>query len=166
MPYDMTNRSRRGGGDAEADHRSRGTPLCRDDYSATSIDAIAAEAGVATPTVYASLRGAKPASCVRSSTRGSEAATNRSPCRLAPSGARWRPRTTHGFQLALFARLHRDICDHEASLFAQLDAAAGADADAAGIPWWRKYVTQSRLARRLRRRGRLRAGLAATGRRT
>ena len=68
-------------------------------------------------------------------------------------------------QLALFARLHRDICDHEASLFAQLEAAAGADADAAELLAEydaKRYVTQSRLARRLRRRGRLRAGLTAT----
>jgi hypothetical protein len=54
-------------------------------------------------------------------------------------------------------RLHRGICEREAALFAQLEAAAGADPEAAQMLAdhdRRRYETQSRLARALRRDGR------------
>ena len=60
-------------------------------------------------------------------------------------------------RLRLFMRLHRGICEREAALFAQLEAAAGADPEAAQMLAdhdRRRYETQSRLARALRRDGR------------
>ena len=163
MPYDMTNRSRQ----AEETRRriiaAAGRLFVRDGYSETTIDAIAAEAGVAVPTVYASLRSkagvlrAVASSMLRPSDQSVPVSAS----------AAWREmeaeRAPHR-QLALFARLHREICDREAALFARLEAAAGADAEAAELLAeydGRRYETQSRLARQLRRRHVLRPGLTA-----
>jgi hypothetical protein len=61
--------------------------------------------------------------------------------------------------------LHREICDREAALFAQLEAAAGGDPEATELLAEhddRRYETQTELARSLHRKKRLRTGL--TGR--
>lgn len=133
----------------------------RDGYSATSISAIAEEAEVAVPTVYASLRSKANIlrAVVELTVRGDDAAVP-----LA-SRAAWQevererdPRK----QLALFAHVHREICDREGAIFAQLDAAAGADPEAA--EWLAeqerlRYEIQARVARSLRRRKQLSRGL-------
>jgi TetR/AcrR family transcriptional regulator, regulator of autoinduction and epiphytic fitness len=132
-------------------------------YSATSIAAIAEAAGVAVPTVYATLRNKAGVlrAVVDLNVRGDEDAAP-----LA-SRAAWQeiereqdPRE----RLALFARLHREICDREAALFAQLEAAAGADPEATrllGDHDRRRYETQSRLARSLHRRRELKPRMSA-----
>jgi TetR/AcrR family transcriptional regulator of autoinduction and epiphytic fitness len=161
--YDMSNRAR----EAEATRRriveAAARLFVRDGYSATSIAAIAQEAGVAVPTVYASLRS-KPhimRAVVDLTVRGDDDA--------APLAARaaWREiereRDPHT-QLELFARLHREICDREAVVFQQLEAAAGADPEATKLLAEhdeRRYLTQSRLARNLHRHKRLRPRLSA-----
>lgn len=164
MPYDMSNRSRQ----AEETRRRIIDAAARlflcDGYSGTSIDAIAAEAGVSTPTVYATLRS--KAGVLRAVVNANLRAGDESvPVSSSPAwGAMEAERDSHR-QLELFARLHRELCDREAALFAQLEAAAGADAEAAALLAEydaKRYETQSRLARRLRRRGALRAGLTAT----
>jgi AcrR family transcriptional regulator len=101
----------------------------RDGYSATSISAIAEKAGVAVPTVYASLK--RKANIVRAVVE----LTVRGDDEWAPLASRagWQevererdPRK----QLALFAHFHRPICDRKAPIFAQLQAAAGPDPEA------------------------------------
>ncbi len=65
-------------------------------------------------------------------------------------------------KLARFARIHRGVCEREAAVFAQLEAAAGADREAAGMLAdhdQRRYETQRRLARSLHAAGQLRPGL-------
>ncbi len=135
----------------------------RDGYSATSIASIAEEANVALPTVYAALRS--KAGILRAvvdlQVRGDYDG--------APLAARadWRaveeepdPRR----RLELFARLHRGICDREAPLFAQIEAAAGADPEATRLLAEhdeRRYLTQTRLARSLRRERMLGPGMTA-----
>jgi len=133
----------------------------RDGYSATSIGAIAEEAEVAVPTVYATLRSKANIlrAVVELTVRGDDAAVP-----LA-SRAEWQevederdPRK----QLALFAHVHRQICDREAAIFAQLEAAAGADAEA--NEWLAeqerlRYEIQARVARSLKRQKHLRRGL-------
>ena len=135
----------------------------RDGYADTSIAAIAREAGVAVPTVYASMRS--KANLLRAvvdrTVRGDD--------ETAELAARpeWRtmeaeedPRT----RLARFARIHRLICDREAAVFAQLEAAAGADPEATELLAEhdrRRYETQRRIARGLDRDGHLRPGLRA-----
>jgi hypothetical protein len=59
--------------------------------------------------------------------------------------------------------LHRQICDREAAIFSQLEAAAGADPEATQLLAEhdrRRYETQRRLARSLHRRKQLKPGLA------
>ena len=128
-PYDSSNRARQARETRRRIVEAAAVLFVRDGYSATSISAIAEEAGVAVPTVYASLRS--KASILRAvvelTVRGDDEAAP-----LAYRAA-WRelereqdPRE----RLALFARLHRQICDREAAVFAQLEAAAGADPEA------------------------------------
>ena len=135
----------------------------RDGYSATSISAIAERAGVAVPTVYASLK--TKANILRAvvdlTVRGDdEVATLASRAEWKEMEGQADPRE----KLALFARLHRLIGDREAAVFAQLEAAAGADAEATELLAEhdrRRYETQRRLARNLHRRKQLKPGLAA-----
>jgi TetR/AcrR family transcriptional regulator of autoinduction and epiphytic fitness len=132
-----------------------------DGYAATSVAAIAEEAGVAVPTVYASL-GTKARilrAVIDLTVRGDDAADP------VASRPRWREmegRKDPREQLELFVELHREICDREAAVFAQLEAAAGADPKAAAMLAEHdrlRYQTQRRLARILHRRGQLKAGL-------
>jgi TetR/AcrR family transcriptional regulator, regulator of autoinduction and epiphytic fitness len=135
----------------------------RDGYSATSISSIAEEAEVAVPTVYASLRSKANIlrAVVELTVRGDDEATSLS------SRAGWQEiecRRDPREQLALFAGLHRRICDREAAVFAQLEAAAGADPEATQMLAEHdrlRHQTQSRLARSLHRRKQLKPGLAA-----
>jgi AcrR family transcriptional regulator len=135
----------------------------REGYSATSIGSIAQEAGVAVPTVYASMRS--KANILRAAIE----VTVRGDDEAVPLAAReaWREmegRADPREQLALFAHLHREVCDREAAMFAQLEAAAGGDAEATEMLAEHdrmRYETQSRLARLLRRRKRLKPGLTA-----
>lgn len=127
------------------------------------MQAIAEEAGVALPTVYAS--GGSKANILRAvvdlTVRGDDDAEPLS------SRSEWKemederdPRE----QLLRFARIHRGICDREAAVFAQLEAAAGSDPEATEMLAdhdRRRYETQRRVARSLQRAGALRAGLAS-----
>jgi TetR/AcrR family transcriptional regulator of autoinduction and epiphytic fitness len=160
--YDSSNRARQAQETRRRIVEAAALLFVRAGYSATSINAIAEQAGVAVPTVYASLRSKANIlrAVVELTVRGDDEA--------APlvSRRRWQeierqqdPRE----QLALFARLHRQICDREAAVFAQLEAAAGADPEATQLLAehdLRRYETQRRLARSLHRRKQLKPGLA------
>ena len=161
--YESSNRARQAQETRRRIVEAAALLFVRDGYSATSISAIAEHAGVAVPTVYASLRS--KANILRAVVE----LTVRGDDEEAPltSRRRWQeierqqdPRE----QLALFARLHRQICDREAAVFAQLEAAAGADPEATLLLAEhdkRRYETQRRLARSLHRRKQLKPGLAA-----
>jgi AcrR family transcriptional regulator len=150
-PYDSSNRARQAQETRRRIVDAAALLFVRDGYSATSISAIAKQAGVAVPTIYATLRS--KANILRAvvdlTVRGDDAAAP-----LAARG-RWReiedqqdPRE----QLALFAHLHREICDREAAVFAQIEAAAGTDPEATQLLAehdQRRYQTQRRLARSL-----------------
>ena len=162
-PYDRSNRARQALETRRRIVEAATRLFLRDGYAATSIVAIAQEAQVAVPTVYAGLRS--KANILRAvielNVRGDDEAVP-----LA-SRAPWRdmererdPRV----QLTLFARLHRQICDREAGVFAQLEAAAGADPEATQMLAEHdrmRFETQSRLARNLHRRKQLKPGLPA-----
>jgi AcrR family transcriptional regulator len=162
-PYDSSNRARQARETRRRIVEAAALLFEREGYSATTMRAIAETAGVAVPTVYASLRSKANIlrAVVELTVRGDDEAVP-----LA-SRAGWQeierqpdPRE----QLALFARLHRQICDREAAVFAQLEAAAGADAEATQLLAehdQRRYQTQRRLARSLHRRKQLKPGLAA-----
>jgi TetR/AcrR family transcriptional regulator, regulator of autoinduction and epiphytic fitness len=161
--YDSSNRARQARETRRRIVEAAARMFVREGYSTTSIGAIAQEAGVAVPTVYASMRS--KANILRAvvdlTIRGDDEAVPLS------SRAGWReierlhdPRE----QLTRFAHLHRQIGDREAAVFAQLEAAAGADPEATQMLAehdQRRYETQSRLARRLHRRKQLKPGLGA-----
>jgi AcrR family transcriptional regulator len=162
-PYNTANRARQARETRRRIVEAAARLFVREGYGATSIAAIAEEAQVAVPTVYASL-GSKAGvlrAVVDLTVRGDDAA--------APLASRdaWqeieREADPHA-RLALFARAHRAICDREAPVFAQLEAAAGTDREATELLAdhdRRRYETQRRVVRGLARRGQLRAGLTA-----
>jgi TetR/AcrR family transcriptional regulator, regulator of autoinduction and epiphytic fitness len=135
----------------------------RDGYSATSIGAIAEEAGVAVPTVYASFRSKAGVlrAVVELTVRGDD---ETAPLASRPDWQEIERQDDPRELLTRFARLHRRICDREAAIFAQLEAAAGGDTEATEMLAEhdrRRYATQSRLSRVLDRRGQLKPGLTA-----
>jgi AcrR family transcriptional regulator len=162
-PYDSSNRARQARETRRRIVEAAALLFVSEGYSATSIRAIADAAGVAVPTVYASLRS--KANILRAvvdlTVRGDDEA--------APLASRagWQEMERQGDpreQLAVFAHLHRQICDREAAVFAQLEAAAGGDPEATQILAehdQRRYETQRRLARSLHRRRQLKPGLSA-----
>jgi TetR/AcrR family transcriptional regulator of autoinduction and epiphytic fitness len=162
-PYDSSNRARQARETRRRIVEAAALLFVREGYSATSIRAIAERAGVAVPTVYATLRS--KANILRAvvdlAVRGDdEAAPFASRVDWQEMQRQQNPRE----QLAVFAHLHRQICDREAAVFAQLEAAAGADPEATQLLAehdQRRYQTQRRLAHSLHRRKQLRPGLAA-----
>ena len=135
----------------------------RDGYSATSISAIAEAAGVAVPTVYATLRSKANIlrAVVELTVRGDDDAT---PLASRADWQEMESREDPREQLERFACLHRQICEREAAIFAQIEAAAGGDPEATQLLAEHdqmRYETQSRLARNLHRRKQLRPGLKA-----
>jgi AcrR family transcriptional regulator len=131
-------------------------------YAATSIDAIAAEAGVAVQTVYASMRTKRDIleSVIQLSVRGNEEEVP------IAAGARWlqmEEETDPREKLALFASIHREICEREAGLFVVLETAAAVDAEIEPLLRDKerfRYEDQRRVVRSLSRQGELRTGLS------
>jgi TetR/AcrR family transcriptional regulator, regulator of autoinduction and epiphytic fitness len=160
-PYEMSNRARQARETRLRIVEAAAKLFVRDGYSATSISAIAEEASVAVPTVYATLRSKANIlrAVVELTVRGDDAA---SPLASRPGWREVERERDPGKKLALFAHFHREICDREAGIFAQLEAAAGADPEATA--WLAeqerlRYEIQSRVAETLRRQKRLRRGL-------
>jgi TetR/AcrR family transcriptional regulator of autoinduction and epiphytic fitness len=159
--YDSPNRARQARETRRRIVEAAARLFVRDGYAATSIGAIAQEADVAVPTVYAGLRSKAGVlrAVVDLTVRGDD--------EDAPLASRadWQEMERQADprkQLALFARLHREICDREAAVFAQLEAAAGADAEATQMLAEhddRRYQTQTRLARSLQRKKELKPGM-------
>jgi TetR/AcrR family transcriptional regulator, regulator of autoinduction and epiphytic fitness len=162
-PYESSNRARQARETRRRIVEAAARLFVREGYSATSVGAIADEAGVAVPTVYATLRSKANIlrAVVELTVRGDDEALPLS------SRADWREierRRDPREKLALFAHVHRRICDREAAVFAQLEAAAGADSEATQMLAEHdrlRYETQSRLARGLHRRRQLKPGLGA-----
>jgi TetR/AcrR family transcriptional regulator, regulator of autoinduction and epiphytic fitness len=160
--YDIAHRARQV---AETRHRiveAAARLFLRQGYAATSINAIAAEAGVAVQTVYASMRTKRDIleAVIQSRVRGDEDEV------ALTAGAGWREMEAEGDprqKLAKFVRIHREICEQEAELFAVLETAAAVDPDVAPLLRDKerfRYEDQARVVRSLRRQGGLRPGLS------
>jgi AcrR family transcriptional regulator len=161
--YEMENRTRQASETRRRIVEAAAELFESEGYAGTSIASIADAAGVAVPTVYASMRSKA------NILRGVIDLTIRGDVAALPLAARepWLqmeqepdPRR----RLELFARIHREIGDREAAIFAQLEAAAGGDSEAAEMLSEhdrRRYETQSRLARSLHRQKQLKRGLGA-----
>ena len=161
--YDMANRARQA---AETRRRivdAAARLFLRYGYAATSMNAIAAEAGVAVQTVYASMRTKRDIleAVIQARVRGEQDQVS------LTAAARWRQMEAEAEpreKLAMFARIHREICEREAELFAVLETAAAADPEIAPLLRDKerfRYQDQSRVARSLRRQAQLRPGLSA-----
>lgn len=160
--YDMSNRARQATETRRRIAEAAARLFVRDGYGATTINAIAAEAGVAVPTVYATLKTKQAIlwAVIELTARGD--------ADQAPLAERqwWRemererdPRET----LAKFARIHREICDREAAVFTVFETAANVDPEVAPVMRQKeqaRYSDQSRVVRSLKRQGQLRAGLS------
>jgi len=159
--YDMSNRARQATETRRRIAEAAARLFVRDGYGATTINAIAAEAAVAVPTVYATLKTKQAILwAVIELTAGN--------ADQAPLAERqwWRemererdPRET----LAKFARIHREICDREAAVFTVFETAANVDPEVAPVMRQKeqaRYSDQSRVVRSLKRQGQLRAGLS------
>jgi TetR/AcrR family transcriptional regulator, regulator of autoinduction and epiphytic fitness len=160
--YDMANRSRQAAETRRRIVAAAARLFLRHGYAATSMNAIAAEAGVAVQTVYASMRTKRDIleAVIQRTVRGDEKVP-------IAAGDRWRameaevdPRE----KLARFARIHREICEREAELFVVLETAAAVDGEIEPLLRDKerfRYEDQARVARSLRRQGQLRSGLSA-----
>jgi TetR/AcrR family transcriptional regulator, regulator of autoinduction and epiphytic fitness len=160
--YDMSNRARHATETRRRIAEAAARLFVQDGYGATTINAIAAEAGVAVPTVYATLKTKQAIlwAVIELTARGD--------ADQAPLAERqwWRemererdPRET----LAKLARIHREICDREAAVFTVLETAANVDPEVAPVMRQKeqaRYSDQSRVVRSLKRQGQLRAGLS------
>jgi TetR/AcrR family transcriptional regulator, regulator of autoinduction and epiphytic fitness len=160
--YDMTNRRRQAAATRRRIAEAAARLFLERGYAATTIEAIAAEAGVAVPTVYASMKTKQAIlwAAIELTARGDAGEV--------PLAERqwWRemerepdPRE----KLAKFARIHREICDREADVFTVLQTAAAADPELAPVMTKKeqaRYSDQSRVVRSLKRQGKLRPGLS------
>jgi TetR/AcrR family transcriptional regulator of autoinduction and epiphytic fitness len=160
--YEMSNRARQAETTRTRIVESAARLFERHGWSATSIGAIAEEAGVAVPTVYASMRSKANIlqAVIDLTVRGDEGSL---PLASRPAWQELEHEQDPRRLLDRFASIHREICDREAGIFAQLEAAAGADAEATRMleeHERRRHETQSRVARLLGKRKELRPGLS------
>jgi TetR/AcrR family transcriptional regulator of autoinduction and epiphytic fitness len=160
--YDGSNRARQARETRRRIVEAAARLFVRDGWADTSIGAIAEEAGVAVPTVYASLRSKAGIlkAVIDLTVRGDD-----EPHGLAsrPEWKEMASRPDPRERIEAFARLHRRIGDREAAVFAQLEAAAGSDPEATRMLAEHdraRYATQRRLARSLHRQGHLAPGLS------
>ena len=161
--YAMANRTRQAAETRRRIVEAAARLFLRQGYAATSISAIAAEAGVAVQTVYASLTTKRDIleAVIQAGVRGDEDEV------AVTAHARWLQMQAEADprrKLSMFARIHREICEREAELFGILETAAAVDPDLAPLLHDKerfRYQDQTRVVRSLRRQGQLRAGGSA-----
>jgi AcrR family transcriptional regulator len=160
--YEMANRSRQAAETRRRIVQAAAGLFLKDGYAATSMNAIAAEAGVAVQTVYASMKTKKNIlrAVIQLTVRGEEEHVP------VAAGPRWREMeraTDPREKLAMFARIHREICDREAAIFTVLETAAAVEPEIEPLLREKeqfRYEDQARVARSLGRRGLLRTGMS------
>ncbi|MEZ0067629.1 AcrR family transcriptional regulator [Streptacidiphilus sp. MAP12-20] len=160
--YDASNRRRQAADTQRRILAAAQELFVRDGYTATTMNAIAEHAGVAVQTVYASTRAKRD---ILTKLLDLAVSGRQEQVPLAAS-SRWLEIVQEGdpeLRLALFTRLHTEICGREAPVFAVLADAAGSDAEIRQLvrdTAEHRYQDQWRLAESLRQDGRLRADLS------
>lgn len=135
--------------------------FARDGYAATSIQALADDAGVAVQTVYAAFGSKREVlkELFDTSLVGDDehvALVDRREWRA------WEDEPDPGLKIDLFARTQRVVCERAADVMGILRAAASADAEIAALyqdAERARHADQARLADTLARRGLLHQGL-------
>lgn len=158
--YDMAHRSRLAAETRRRIIEAAARLFLRDGYAATSMNAIATEAGVAVQTVYASLKTKRDVleAVIQLNVRGDEDL----PLVASPRWQQMQAETDGRSKLAMFAHIHREICDREAALFVVLETAAAVDPEIEPLLRDKdryRYEDQTRVARSLRHHNQLRTGL-------
>jgi AcrR family transcriptional regulator len=160
--YDMSNRRRQAAETRRRIAEAAARLFLERGYAATTIEAIASEAGVAVPTVYAAMKTKQAIlwAAIEVTARGDVGEIPIAQQEWWKDMERERdPRK----KLAMFARIHRGICDREAAMFEVLQAAAAVDPGLAAVTVQKeeaRYSDQSRVVRSLKRQGALRPGLS------
>jgi TetR/AcrR family transcriptional regulator of autoinduction and epiphytic fitness len=160
--YDMANRARQAARTRQRIVAAAARLFLEHGYTATSMNAIAAEAGVAAQTVYAAMGNKRDIlqAVIESTVRGDEEVP-------VTAGTRWREMEAEAdprAKLAQFVRIHREICEREAEFFAVLEVAAAVDPGIAPLLRDKerfRYEDQLRVAASLRRHAHVRRGLSA-----
>jgi AcrR family transcriptional regulator len=160
--YDMANRRRQAAETRRRIAEAAARLFLQRGYAATTIDAIAAEAGVAVPTVYASMKTKQAIlwAAIELTARGD---AGEAPVAKQRWWRQMEQERDPRKKVALFARIHREICDREADVFTVLETAAAVDPEVLPVMSQKeeaRYSDQSRVARSLKRQGQLRAGLS------
>lgn len=160
--YEMANRARQAAETRRRIVEAAARLFLQHGYVATSMNAIATEAGVAIQTVYASLSNKRDIleAVIQARVRGDDDEV------AVTAGPGWHEMEAEADphqKLAMFARIHREICEREAELFAVLEAAAAVDPAVAPLLGDKerfRYEDQARVVRSFRRQRQLRAGLS------
>lgn len=163
--YDMANRERQA-----ADTRQRIVDAAlalflRDGYAATTINAIASQAGVAVQTIYTNATSKREIlkSAIDIAVRGDAEDRDVS----VRASQRWKEITLEPdapAALRMFARLHREICEREVDVFTIMTEAAATDPDIKTLmveTGEKRYQDQSDLARSIQRHAGLHKGITA-----
>ncbi len=136
--------------------------FARDGYAATTIQALADDAGVAVQTVYAAFGSKREVlkELFDTSVVGDD---EQAPLVDRPEWRAWEGESDPGRRIDLFARTQRVVCERAADVLGIMRAAASADAEIAEL--YRdaeraRYTDQARLADMLSRLGQLQEGLA------
>lgn len=135
----------------------------RDGFTATTIDAIADESGVAVQTIYANAKSKREIlkSAIDMAVRG-DAHDRDVPVQASNRWSEITGETDPRTKLEMFARFHREICDREVDVFTIMSEAAATDPEIKTLLFEygeKRYADHSAFARSLRGRGQLRAGL-------
>ncbi len=159
--YDASNRKRLAAATRRRIAEAAARLFLERGYAGTTIEAIAAEADVAVPTVYASMKTKQAIlwAAIEVTARGDAEETPLAQREWFRAMERERdPRE----KVAMFAHIHRRICDREAAVFTVLETAAAVDPKVRPVMRQKesaRYSDQSRVVRSLKRQGSLRPGL-------
>jgi AcrR family transcriptional regulator len=135
----------------------------RDGYAATTIAAIAAEAGVAVQTIYASAKSKRDIlqSVIDLTVRGADN------CEMPiQASERWRKIKSEPdplTKLRMFARLHREICEREVPVFRVMSDAAATDPEIKALlleSREKRYTDHKDFTRSLHRQSQIRRELS------
>lgn len=160
--YDATNRRRQAAETQRRIYQAAQELFLRDGYAATTIAAIADQAGVAVQTVYASAKSKRDIlkGILDLAVSGPDEEV---PIQASTQWGQIEAEPDPRLRLSMFVQLHSEICVREAPAFTIMADAAGSDLEIRRLmsdTAQRRYKDQHRLAKSLRDDDHLRASLS------